>query len=100
MPPNRPEALSQAAVLKTFRLTGRCVMRCCGTSLFWEASTQLPEDFKKAHPSVNWARPSQLRNRIVHGYWSMDVENLHTTASDDLAAFIAELQVVLATVEL
>ena len=65
-----------------------------------EASTQLPEDFKKAHPSVNWARPSQLRNRIVHGYWSIDVGILHTTASDDLSTFIAELQVVLATIEL
>jgi len=48
---------------------------------------------------VNWTRPSQLRNRIVHGYWSIDLEILHTTASKDLAAFVAELKVVLATLE-
>ena len=42
-----------------------------------EAAAQLSDEFKKAYPSVNWARPSQLRNRIVHGYWSVDLEILH-----------------------
>ena len=64
-----------------------------------EAAAQLPEEFKKAHPRVNWARPSQLRNRIVHGYWSIDLEILHTTASHDLSTFVAQLKVVLATIE-
>ena len=64
-----------------------------------EAPAQLPDEFKRAHPRVNWARPSQLRNRIVHGYWSIDLEILHATASDDLPAFIAQLKAVLRTVE-
>ena len=64
-----------------------------------EAAAQLPDDFKKAHPSVNWARPSQLRNRIVHGYWSIDLEILHATANDDLPAFATQLKAVLDTVE-
>ena len=64
-----------------------------------EAAAQLPDEFKRAHPRVNWARPSQLRNRIVHGYWSIDLEILHATASDDLPAFIAQLKAVLRTVE-
>lgn len=64
-----------------------------------EAAAQLPEEFKKSHPSVNWARPSQLRNRIVHGYWSIDLEILHTTASHDLSTFVAESKVVVATIE-
>ena len=37
-----------------------------------EAAAQLSDQFKTAQPSVPWARPSQLRNRIVHGYWSID----------------------------
>ena len=64
-----------------------------------EAASQLPEEVKKAHPSVNWARPSQLRNRIVHGYWSIDLEILHTTAIHDLSTFVAQLRVVVATIE-
>ena len=100
MPPSRPKAWCQAAVSKRSWLTGRCV-----DALLWnfpvlgEAAAQLPEEFKKAHPGVNWTRPSQLRNRIVHGYWSIDLEILHTTASHDLSTFVAQLKVVLATIE-
>lgn len=64
-----------------------------------EAAAQLPDAVKRAHPSVNWARPSQLRNRIVQGYWSIDLEILHATASDDLPAFVTELKAVLADIE-
>lgn len=64
-----------------------------------EAAAQLPDDFKKLNSSVNWARPSQLRNRIVHGYWSIDLEILHRTASHDLPAFIAELKRIMADLE-
>lgn len=60
-----------------------------------EAASQLPDTFKAAHPHVDWARPSQLRNRIVHGYWSVDLEILHATATDDLPGYVAQLTAVL-----
>ena len=60
-----------------------------------EAASQLPEAFKAAHPQVDWARPSQLRNRIVHGYWSVDLAILHATATDDLPGYVAQLTAVL-----
>jgi uncharacterized protein with HEPN domain len=37
----------------------------------------------------------RLRNRIVHGYWSIDLEVLHTTATEQLPAFVASLRSVL-----
>lgn len=60
-----------------------------------EAEAQLPDDFRVAHPEVNWARPSQLRNRIMHGHWPIDLEILHATAIDDLPTFITQLRQVL-----
>lgn len=64
-----------------------------------EASTQLDDQFKSRFPNVDWARPAQLRNRIVHGYWSVDLEILHTTASDSLPRYVEELRKVLAELE-
>lgn len=64
-----------------------------------EAAAQLSEEFKSANASVNWARPSRLRNRIVHGYWSIDLEVLHATAIDDLPAFTGQLRAVLKQLE-
>lgn len=61
-----------------------------------EAATQLDDDFKARFRDIAWTRPARLRNRIVHGYWSIDLEILHTTASDLLSAFLAHLRQALA----
>jgi uncharacterized protein with HEPN domain len=44
-----------------------------------EASAQLPTSLTGRFPEVPWRQPSLLRNRIVHGYWSIDMNVLHTT---------------------
>lgn len=59
-----------------------------------EAASQISEPFKKKFPELNWSRPSQLRNRIVHGYWSIDLNILHATAVDDLPDFVTQLQAI------
>ncbi|WP_029088514.1 HepT-like ribonuclease domain-containing protein [Brevibacterium album] len=64
-----------------------------------EAASQLSIEFKEAHPEVNWARPSQLRNRIVHGYWSIDMGILHSTALDHLPDFVTAVKQVLGRLE-
>ena len=62
-----------------------------------EAAAQLSAEVKTRFPDVPWQQPARLRNRIVHGYWSIDLEILHTTATDQLPAFAAELRIVLET---
>jgi uncharacterized protein with HEPN domain len=64
-----------------------------------EAATQVSAELKSEHPEVAWSRPSTLRNRIVHGYWSIDLGILHTTATDDLPAFRDQLRSVLKTLD-
>jgi uncharacterized protein with HEPN domain len=38
----------------------------------------------------------RLRNRVVHGDWSVDVSVLHTTASKQLGEFVQQLRGTLA----
>jgi uncharacterized protein with HEPN domain len=52
-----------------------------------EAASQLTDEVKARFPDIPWAQPSKLRNRVIHGYWSIDLEILHTTAEDQLPAF-------------
>lgn len=63
-----------------------------------EASVQVSEDLKAKFPDVPWQQPSRLRNRIVHGYWSIDLEILHTTATEQLPRFVEGLRRALAEV--
>ena len=42
---------------------------------------------KARFPEVAWARPVSLRNRIINGYWSVDLAIVHITATDLLRPF-------------
>lgn len=64
-----------------------------------EAAAQVSAETKALHSNVEWANPARLRNRIVHGYWSIDLQILHTTATEQLGDFVRELQSVLAGLE-
>ncbi len=59
-----------------------------------EAANQISEEARKRFPRIPWEKPIQLRNRIVHGYWSVDVEILHTTARRQLPELISDLRKV------
>lgn len=60
-----------------------------------EASGQLSEEFKNEYSAIPWIQPSRLRNRIVHGYWSIDLSILLTVASDELPEFLVGVRSVL-----
>jgi uncharacterized protein with HEPN domain len=64
-----------------------------------EACGQLPESFKEAHRDVPWRAPSDLRNRIVHGYWQVSTRILLATAQDDMPDFLDAVRVALASLE-
>ncbi|MGH3963654.1 MAG: HepT-like ribonuclease domain-containing protein [Pseudonocardiaceae bacterium] len=64
-----------------------------------EAASQVSEQTRAAFPEVEWRQPARLRNRIVHGYWSIDLDILHTTAVERLPAFLDALRHVLAALE-
>jgi len=63
-----------------------------------EAAAQLSDDLTQEFASVAWRQPARLRNRIVHGYWSIDLEVVQATAQERLPGFTEDLRRVLAAV--
>lgn len=63
-----------------------------------EAASQVSAEMKDSRPEISWGAATRLRNRIVHGYWDVDMETLFATAADDLPHMIAKLESVIATV--
>lgn len=53
-----------------------------------EAANQVSAELKARAPGLPWADASRTRNRIVHGYWSVDFEVLGAIARDDLPSFL------------
>jgi uncharacterized protein with HEPN domain len=40
-----------------------------------EAATQHDDEVKGRFPDIPWAQPARLRNRVIHGYWSIDLRS-------------------------
>lgn len=77
--------------------TASGVQRCCGTS---PCSARLPARSRRGRsPKIAWRAATRLRNRIVHGYWDIDVETLVATAVDDLPDMITQLESAIASLQ-
>ena len=59
-----------------------------------EAASRVPEDFRSQHSQVPWRDITDLRNRLVHGYDSVDFDRLWTIIRDDLPPLIEQLEVI------
>jgi len=59
-----------------------------------EASGSVSDQLRADHPEVPWTDPVRLRNRIVHGYWSVDVDVLVSAARDDVPDLVAALRAI------
>lgn len=62
-----------------------------------EAVGQLPDGLRAQFPEVPWSQPVRLRNRIVHGYWSVDLDVIHSVAMHDLPAFAEQIRAIAAS---
>lgn len=99
------EAADQAvALVEGVGIQDLTVDRIRRDALLWnftilgEASAQLSAELKERFADVAWRQPARLRNRIVHGYWSIDLDIVHTTAQEQLPGFAADLKRVFAAV--
>lgn len=60
-----------------------------------EAARRLSEGLRQSHPEVAWSQIIGLRNRLIHGYDTVDNQILWQIISIDLPQLIAHLEVIL-----
>ncbi|HUU60064.1 MAG TPA: HepT-like ribonuclease domain-containing protein [Phycisphaerae bacterium] len=60
-----------------------------------EAATRLSPEGRARYPSIPWREASNMRNRLIHGYDTVDLDVLWDTIVDDLPPLIAELEKLL-----
>ena len=59
-----------------------------------EAAARLPSEFRAANPEIEWRRIIGLRNRIVHDYFSVDLEIVWTSLDRELPPFKEKIRVL------
>ena len=57
-----------------------------------EAAGRVSDGTREVHPEVPWSQIVGLRNRLIHGYDSVDLDVLWRILSDDLPRLIEALE--------
>lgn len=57
-----------------------------------EAANRVPSDEQDLHPDIPWAEIVGLRNRLIHGYDSIDLDILWQIVNMDLSPLITALK--------
>ncbi len=79
------------------RITQDAVIR--RLEILGEAASRLPTSIKDTFPAVDWRAMTAMRNRLIHGYFSVDLAIVWNTVKTDLPALEAHSREMLAHVE-
>lgn len=63
-----------------------------------EAASQVSPPFRAAHPEIPWRNATTMRNRLVHGYFDIDLDIVWSTAKVDIPALVPLLETLVASV--
>ncbi len=61
-----------------------------------EAANRVPDDEQARHPEIPWSQIVSFRNRLIHGYDSIDLDILWQVVRQDLPPLIAALERIIA----
>jgi uncharacterized protein with HEPN domain len=60
-----------------------------------EASAKVSSETQAKYPSIPWPHVIGMRNRLIHGYDSVDLDVLWDTIEVDLPPLIAEIEKIM-----
>jgi uncharacterized protein with HEPN domain len=60
-----------------------------------EAANRVPEEIQYQHPDLPWMQMIAARNRLIHGYDSIDFDILWAIIKNDLPKLIYQLENIL-----
>ena len=63
--------------------------------LIGEGVRRLSDGFRAAHPGIPWRLIAGMRDRLIHQYDAVDLDEVWKTATTDIPALIQDLKVLL-----
>lgn len=61
-----------------------------------EAVKNIPEQIKEQHTEIPWQKIAGMRNRLIHGYFTVDFEKVWETVNRDLPSLKDAITKILA----
>lgn len=78
---NYTKDLSQDAFEQSVQAQDAVIRRL---QIIGEAVKNLPDEFRKAHPEIEWKKVAGMRDVLIHGYFAVDLDIVWDTVKDSL----------------
>ena len=60
-----------------------------------EAARGISDEFRTQHPELPWKKMVGMRDRLIHGYYDVDLDVVWETVTEDLPGLIGQLENIL-----
>jgi len=57
-----------------------------------EAARGISEEFRQSHPDLPWNKMVGMRDRLIHGYFDVNLDVVWETITEDLPDLVAQLE--------
>ena len=64
-----------------------------------EAAVGVSAEFRTKYPNVPWNEIVGMRNRLIHGYYDIDLDIVWRTIEEDIPPLVTELEKIIANEE-
>lgn len=64
-----------------------------------EATKHIPEKVRKSHPNVSWREMAGIRDKLIHGYFGVNLEVVWKTVTNDLPNLEPAIRFILSDTE-
>ena len=62
-----------------------------------EAAQGVSGSFREAHPEISWTKMAGMRDRLIHGYFDVNLDVVWETVRQDLPSLITLVEKVVAS---
>ncbi len=60
-----------------------------------EAGSRVSKDIQDKYAKIPWKHITGMRNRLIHGYFDIDLRIVYTTATEDIPPLIDEIKSII-----
>ena len=60
-----------------------------------EGANCVSADFREQHPHIPWKKMIELRNRLIHGYFDINLDIVWDTVLEDLPPLVADIEKII-----